>query len=94
MNPITRRDFLKASGSLVVSVSIPGAIATAMSQGISSSAVLGGKPPLMPDQLDSWIAVLPDLAIDPRAFSTTLAKPPRLFPGVGLALRSADPRAR
>ena len=60
MNPTTRRDFLKASGSLVVSVSIPGAVATAMSQSISSSAVLGGKPPLMPDQLDSWIAVLPD----------------------------------
>lgn len=60
MNPITRRDFLKASGSLVVSVSIPGAVATAMSQGISSSAVIGGKPPLLPDQLDSWIAVLPD----------------------------------
>lgn len=60
MNPITRRDFLKASGSLVVSVSIPGAIATAMSQGISTSAALGGKPPLTPDQLDSWIAILPD----------------------------------
>lgn len=60
MNPITRRDFLKASGSLVVSVSIPGAVATALSQGISSSATLGGKPPLMPDQLDSWIAILPD----------------------------------
>lgn len=60
MNPITRRDFLKASGSLVVSVSIPGAIATAMSQSISTTATLGGKPPLLPDQLDSWIAVLPD----------------------------------
>jgi nicotinate dehydrogenase subunit B len=60
MNPITRRDFLKASGSLVVSVSIPGAVATAMSQGISTSATLGGKPPLTPDQLDSWIAVLAD----------------------------------
>jgi len=60
MNPITRRDFLQASGSLVVSVAIPGAVATALSQGISSSAVLGGKPPLLPDQLDSWIAVLPD----------------------------------
>jgi nicotinate dehydrogenase subunit B len=60
MNPITRRDFLKASGSLVVSVSIPGAVATAMSQGISTTATLGGKPALTPDQLDSWIAVLPD----------------------------------
>src|SRR6186713_1006736 len=56
MNPITRRDFLKTSGSLVVSVSIPGAVATAMSQG----ATIGGKPPLLPNELDSWIAVLPD----------------------------------
>src|SRR6185295_6920571 len=56
MNPITRREFLKTSGSLVVSVSIPGAIATAMSQG----ATIGGKPPLLPSELDSWIAVLPD----------------------------------
>jgi len=60
MNPITRRDILKASGSLIVSISIPGAVATALSQGISSTATLGGKPPLMPDQLDSWIAILPD----------------------------------
>ena len=60
MNPITRRDFLKASGSLVVSVSIPGAVATALSQGISTTATLSGKPPLVPDQLDSWIAILPD----------------------------------
>ena len=60
MNPTSRRDFLKASGSLVVSVSIPGSVATAFSQGIASSATLGGKPPLVPDQLDSWIAILPD----------------------------------
>ncbi len=56
MNPITRRDFLKASGSLVVSVSIPGAIAAAMSQGTT----IGARPPLLPSELDSWIAVLPD----------------------------------
>src|SRR5262245_38471678 len=60
MNPITRRDFLKASGSLVVSVSIPGAVATALSQGMSSAAIPGGKPPLLPNELDSWIAILPD----------------------------------
>ena len=60
MNPISRRDFLRASGSLVVSVSIPGAVANALSQGISSSTTLGGKPPLIPDELDSWIAILPD----------------------------------
>ena len=51
---ISRRDFLKASGALVVTIGVPGAVATALSQNV------GGKPPLMPDQLDSWIAVLPD----------------------------------
>ncbi len=57
MDTISRRDFLKASGSLLVSISLPGA---ALSQSISTSATLQGKPALMPDQLDSWIAVLPD----------------------------------
>jgi CO/xanthine dehydrogenase Mo-binding subunit len=56
MNPITRRDFLKASGSLVVSVAIPGAVAATMGEG----ATVSGRPPLSPDELDSWIAVLPD----------------------------------
>jgi nicotinate dehydrogenase subunit B len=56
MNTVNRRDFLKASGSLVISISIPGAITTALGQG----ANISGKPPLRPDELDSWIAVLPD----------------------------------
>src|SRR5262245_59552950 len=56
MNANSRRNFLKTSGSLVVSVSIPGTVATALSQG----STIGGKPPLSPDELDSWIAVLPD----------------------------------
>jgi CO/xanthine dehydrogenase Mo-binding subunit len=57
MNPVSRREFLKLSGSLVVSVSVPGAVATALSQG---TATITGKPPLLPNELDSWIAVLPD----------------------------------
>ena len=60
MNPITRREFLQASGSLVVSLSIPGAVATALGQGITATATLGSKPALTPDELDSWIAILPD----------------------------------
>src|SRR5262245_6640657 len=52
---ITRRDFLKASGSLVVSVTIPDVAAT-----VGDGATVGGKPPLSPEELDSWIAVLPD----------------------------------
>ncbi len=55
---ITRRDFIKASGSLVVSVAFPGTAGIALSQGVS------GKPPLTPDQLDSWIAVLPDGSVN------------------------------
>src|SRR2546422_834667 len=53
----SRRDFLKASGALVVSVMIPGTVPIARAQ---TSGVIGGKPPLMPDELDSWIAILPD----------------------------------
>ena len=53
----SRRDFLKASGALVVSVMIPGTVPIARAQ---TSGVGDGKPPLMPDELDSWIAILPD----------------------------------
>jgi nicotinate dehydrogenase subunit B len=53
---VSRRQFLKAGGALVVSVLAPAAVTTALGQ--PSGA--GGKPPLTPDELDSWIAVLPD----------------------------------
>ena len=49
----SRRDFLKASGALVVSVMIPGTVPIARAQ---TSGVGDGKPPLLPDELDSWIA--------------------------------------
>ena len=51
----SRRDFLKTSGALVVSLSVPGALNEALSH-----EATGAKPPLTPDQLDSWIAVLPN----------------------------------
>jgi CO/xanthine dehydrogenase Mo-binding subunit len=60
MNTISRRDFLKGSGSLLVSVSLPGAVSAAISQDISTTGTLGGKPPLMPNELDSWIAIQAD----------------------------------
>src|SRR5438445_8727560 len=53
----SRRDFLKASGALVVSVMVPGTVPIARAQ---TSGVGDGKPPLLPDELDSWIAILPD----------------------------------
>src|SRR6266545_5239348 len=51
MTSISRRDFLKTSGALVVSLSVPAEI-------LAQSAA--GKPALVPTELDSWLAVLPD----------------------------------
>jgi nicotinate dehydrogenase subunit B len=50
---IDRRSLFKGTGALVVSVGIPGGLAAAQ----IGSAV---KPPLAPDQLDSWLAVKSD----------------------------------
>ena len=53
MTTLTRREFLKSSGALVVSFAAPpvtGALAQAAA----------GKPALVPTELDSWVAVLPD----------------------------------
>src|SRR5882672_12043476 len=54
---INRRDFLKAGGALVVSVALPGSVVDVMGQ---ASGTLGGKPPLLPDELYSWLAVHQD----------------------------------
>jgi len=53
MTTLTRREFLKTSGALVVSFAAP-PITGALAQ------VAAGKPALVPTELDSWIAVLPD----------------------------------
>lgn len=52
---LSRREFLKASGALIVSASMPGFVSEALAQ--SGAAA---KPPLVPGELDSWVAVLPD----------------------------------
>jgi nicotinate dehydrogenase subunit B len=50
---ITRREFLQATGALVVSALVP--VEESIAQGIASA-----RPGLVPGELDSWIAVLPD----------------------------------
>src|SRR5882672_4601216 len=55
---LSRRDFLKASGALVVSAAGPAFIGEALAQAAAGSA--GGKPPLVPTELDSWVAIAPD----------------------------------
>lgn len=54
MSDLNRRDFLKLSGALIVGFGASGAVSTVLSQSAS------GKPPLLPQELDSWIAVHPD----------------------------------
>jgi nicotinate dehydrogenase subunit B len=56
---LSRRDFLLTTGALVVSVSaMHGSSAFAQNAGGTAAAVAKQFPP--PDQLDSWIAILPD----------------------------------
>ena len=59
MNPISRREFLKASGALVISASIPSAVSEAFAQSDAPAGAAFGatKPALLPTELDSWIAV-------------------------------------
>ena len=52
---LTRRDLLKGGGALVVTFGMPGWAITATQDGGSLS-----KPPLMPDQLDSYLSIAAD----------------------------------
>ena len=52
---LSRREFLKSSGALIVSASMPAYVESALAQGGAA-----GKPALIPEELDSWIAVLPN----------------------------------
>src|SRR2546425_3990689 len=53
MTTLTRREFLKTSGALVVAFAAPPLTEAA-------AQITAGKPPLVPTELDSWVAVLPD----------------------------------
>ncbi len=53
---LSRREFLKASGALIVSSS--GAVM--MADSLAQGAAAAGKPPLLPVEMDSWIAILPN----------------------------------
>jgi CO/xanthine dehydrogenase Mo-binding subunit len=55
---VSRRSLLKAGGALVVSIGTPVAFDTVL--GIGEAFAQGAKPPLMPDQLSSYIAINAD----------------------------------
>jgi nicotinate dehydrogenase subunit B len=54
MDNLSRREFLKSSGALVISAATPAYVGEALAQAGS------GKPALLPTELDSWVAVLPN----------------------------------
>ena len=63
MMSMQRRLFLKSSGALVVCATAPWAIESATAQTAGAAGAAGtaaGKPRLAPEELDSWVAILPD----------------------------------
>ena len=55
--PIDRRSLFKGTGALVVAVSFSGGLPGGFAAAEPGAAV---KPPLIPDQLDSWLAIKSD----------------------------------
>lgn len=57
---IARRDLLRGTGALVVSIAAPGAVLVDGRAARAAITPVATKPPLMPDQLDTWLAVHAD----------------------------------
>ena len=57
--PLSRREFLKASGALIVTAAAGDALAQ-HSASASVAVSVNAKPALVPTELDSWVAVAPD----------------------------------
>jgi CO/xanthine dehydrogenase Mo-binding subunit len=75
----TRRSILKAAGALVVSVGMPVSLETMLS--INSAAAQGSKPPLVPAELDSYIAINADGSVS--AFFGKMDMGQGLFTAIG-----------
>jgi hypothetical protein len=86
---LSRRNFIKMGGALVVSVAASGIVDTALGPVGALGQVSGvadRKPPLTPDELDSWIAVLPDGGV--RAFFGKMDMGPAAAPCPSTSRRS------
>jgi nicotinate dehydrogenase subunit B len=80
MTSFSRRSVLKAGGAVVVSVGMPIGIETVV--GVTEAAAqAGGKPPLTPDQLSSFIAVNADGSVS--AFFGKMDMGQGLFTSIG-----------
>src|SRR5687767_8475164 len=75
----SRRSILKAAGALVVSVGMPVSLETVLS--VNSAAAQGAKPPLLPSELDSFIAINTDGSVS--AFFGKMDMGQGLFTAIG-----------
>jgi nicotinate dehydrogenase subunit B len=75
----SRRSFLKAGGAVVVSIGMPVGLDTVLA--INSAAAQGGKPPLVPNELDSYIAISADGSVS--AFFGKMDMGQGLFTAIG-----------
>src|SRR5262249_33547300 len=79
MSDFSRRSLLKGAGALVVSIGMPVGLDTVLA--INSAAAQGGKPPLVPSELDSYIAIKADGSVS--AFFGTMDRGQGLFTAIG-----------
>src|SRR5215510_2570505 len=79
MSDFSRRSVLKGAGALVVSIGMPVGLDTVLA--INSAAAQGAKPPLVPNELDSYIAVNADGSIS--AFFGKMDMGQGLFTAIG-----------
>jgi hypothetical protein len=56
----SRRSVLKTSGALVVSIGMPVGIETLLAMNSAFATATATKPPLVPDQLSSYVAINAD----------------------------------
>jgi nicotinate dehydrogenase subunit B len=76
---LSRRSILKATGALVVSVGMPVSLETVLS--INAAAAQGARPPLVPSELDSYIAINADGSVS--AFFGKMDMGQGLFTAIG-----------
>ena len=79
LSAFSRRQILKSAGALVVSIGMPVGLDTVLA--VNSAAAQGAKPPLVPNELDSYIAVNADGTVS--AFFGKMDMGQGLFTAIG-----------
>jgi nicotinate dehydrogenase subunit B len=79
LSAFSRRSVLKGAGALVVSIGMPVGLDTVLA--VRSAAAQGAKPPLVPNELDSYIAVNADGSVS--AFFGKMDMGQGLFTAIG-----------